>query len=44
MQENLFRGVLCEETWREALEEEDRERLRQLLPPGPPQQQQEDLT
>ncbi|CAI8024304.1 Nuclear factor related to kappa-B-binding protein [Geodia barretti] len=42
--EDLFQTVVSEETWREALGEEDRERLRQLLPPGPPQQQQEDLS
>ena len=44
MQEDLFQTVVSEETWREALGEEDRERLRQLLPPGLPQQQQEDLS
>ena len=42
-QEEVFQSVLSVETWRNVLGEEERERLTQLLPPGPPSQQQEDL-
>ena len=43
MQEDVFCSVVSESTWREVLDEGDRERLIQLLPPGTRQEREKGL-